>query len=157
MQPAAAEIERDIGVRQSDRPGAPAETIAGFKQEDGKIRADGLQATGGGDAGGTGADDDDILFGALAFVTRHEFSFGRATVKWKGSSQASPASLLQLLQQPPECCPQIIHLLLAGQGGPAFIDAPARRHRYRPDPLAFFRQKHQLSHADRSDLVRRST
>lgn len=77
MQPAAAEIERDIGVRQPDRPGAPAETVAGFKQEDGKTRADCLQAAGGGNAGGTGADDDDILVGTF-FVTRHAFSFGRS-------------------------------------------------------------------------------
>jgi hypothetical protein len=64
--------------RQPDAPGAAAETIARFKQQDGKIRADCLQATSSGNAGGASADDDDILLGAPAVVTRHAFSSRRS-------------------------------------------------------------------------------
>lgn len=78
MQPAAAEIEPDVGCGQPDRPGTAAETIAGLQQQDGKIRAGCLQATGGGNAGGAGADNDDILLGTLAIVTRHAASFDRS-------------------------------------------------------------------------------
>ena len=65
MQPAAAEIEGDVGGGLHG-VGAAAEPVAGFQHED--REAGSLQRAGGAEAGGAGADDRDVDVGGESHV-----------------------------------------------------------------------------------------
>ena len=60
MQPAAADVEGDVG-RGLDGVAAPADAVARFQHDDGEAGI--LQRMRGAEAGSAGADDGDVDFG----------------------------------------------------------------------------------------------